>query len=224
MEIVKMAASRKENIGVAYTYNEPVVWFEYMNDIARLVRFEGLKNVMVSNGYINEEPLNELLKYMDAFNIDLKGFSEDLYKKFSGASLSPVLRTLKQISNAGKHIEITCLVIPTLNDNPDEFREMVNWISVELGANTVLHLSRYHPAHKLNIEPTPAFKLETLYEIARKKLFYVYVGNIKLKDYQDTRCVNCGNIVISRDGYKINASALTDNGLCKNCGSQIIKY
>jgi pyruvate formate lyase activating enzyme len=224
MEIIKLALSRNDNIGVAYTYNEPTVWFEYMNDIAKLIRFEGLKNVMVSNGYINEEPLHELLKHMDAFNIDLKGFSEDFYRKFTGASLSTVLRTLKQIRNAGRHLEITCLVIPSLNDNPDEFGEMVKWIARELGSGTVLHLSRYHPDYKLDAEPTSASQLEILYGIAREKLSYVYVGNIQLKDFQDTQCSNCGNMVMSRIGYQIKMLALTAEGFCKNCGSQVINY
>jgi pyruvate formate lyase activating enzyme len=221
-DIIKLAKSRHENIGVAYTYNEPTVWFEYMNDIAKLIRVEGLKNVMVSNGYINEEPLNELFKYMDAFNIDLKGFSEHFYRKFTGATLSPVLRTLKQIRKAGKHLEITFLAIPSLNDNPDEFGTMVSWIAEELGSATVLHLSRYHPDYKLDVEPTSAVQLEILYGIAREKLSYVYVGNIQLKDYQDTRCSNCEKIVISRVGYLVNVTGLTDQGLCKYCGRQVI--
>lgn len=224
MEVIRLATSRKDNIGVAYTYNEPTVWFEYMNDIARLVRFEGMKNVMVSNGYINEEPLNELLRYIDAFNIDLKGFSEEFYRKFAGAGVSPVLRTLKQISAAGKHLEITFLVVPTQNDDHDKFRKMVRWIAGELGNNTVLHLSRYHPAHKLDIAATSASELEALYRIACQELSYVYVGNIQLKDYQDTKCSNCGKVVISRAGYQINDNVLTSNGICKYCGSQVIKY
>jgi pyruvate formate lyase activating enzyme len=223
-EIVKLAISRKDNIGVAYTYNEPTIWFEYMIDIAKLVKVEGLKNVMVSNGYINEDPLAELMHCMDAFNIDLKGFSEDFYRKFTGSSLSPVLRTLKQIRNAGKHLEITCLVIPSLNDNPELFGEMVRWIAEELGGNTVLHLSRYHPDYKLDVEPTSASQLEILYGIAREKLSYVYVGNIQFKDYQDTRCSNCGNMVISRNGYQISIRALNKEGLCENCGTQVINY
>jgi pyruvate formate lyase activating enzyme len=222
LDIVKLAKSRHENIGVAFTYNEPTVWFEYMNDIAKLIRFEGLKNVMVSNGYINKEPLNGLFNYMDAFNIDLKGFSENFYRKFAGATLSPVLRTLKQIRKAGKHLEITFLAIPSLNDSPDEFGKMVSWIAEELGSDTVLHLSRYHPDYKLDVEPTSAVQLEILYGIAREKLSYVYVGNIQLKDYQDTRCSNCEKLVISRAGYLVNVTGLTDQGLCKFCGNQII--
>lgn len=217
-----MAISEKSNVGVAYTYNEPGMWYEFMMDIARLVHEKRLKNVMVSNGYLNEEPLNDLLEFIDAFNIDLKGFSEDFYKRFTGASLAPVLRSLKQIRRAGNHLEITCLVIPGQNDNPPEFTRMTDWIADELGTETVLHLSAYHPAYKSGIEPTSAADLEKLLEIARKKLFYVYTGNIPIKDHQDTRCSQCGSIVIRRTGYHIDNISLTPDGLCKQCGNQVI--
>jgi pyruvate formate lyase activating enzyme len=220
-EIVNLASSRNHNIGVAYTYNEPTVWFEYMIDIARLIRLKGMKNVMVSNGYIHEAPLKELLQYMDAFNIDLKAFTEEFYKKITGASLQPVLNSLKTIKQYGKHLEITSLIIPTLNDDPDKFRDMTKWINSELGSNTVLHLSRYHPMYKLNIESTPEITLEKLYTIAREKLNYVYVGNINIHDYQDTKCSHCGERVISRYGYHIEIKALSENGLCVRCGNHI---
>jgi len=223
-EIIELASTRSHNIGVAYTYNEPAVWYEYMMDIARLARLRGMKNAMVSNGYIQEAPLKELLQYMDAFNIDLKSFSEEFYRKITGANLQPVLNTLKTISQFNKHLEITNLVIPTLNDDPDTFREMTKWISSELGSNTVLHLSRYHPMYKLKIESTPELTLEKLYKIAREKLNYVYVGNINIRDYQDTKCNLCGKRVISRYGYHIEIKALTDNGLCAQCGNPVIDF
>lgn len=224
MEIVKLAGSRKDNIGIAYTYNEPTIWYEYMNDIARLARFDQLKNVMVSNGYIQENPLVELMRYMDAFNIDLKGFSEEFYRKFAGARLAPVLHTLKLIRQAGKHLELTCLVIPGLNDDPAEFKKMILWISEELGSETVLHLSRYHPAYHLDIESTPQRVLQEMYKIAREKLAYVYVGNISINDLQDTRCRVCGNTVIRRTGYQVELLSLTSLGVCAHCGNAIIKY
>jgi pyruvate formate lyase activating enzyme len=222
LEIIKMAASRKDNIGIAYTYNEPTVWFEYMYDIARVSRFEGLKNVMVSNGYINTNPLKELLNYMDAFNIDLKGFSDDFYRNFTGATLAPVLETLKTIRKAGRHLEITFLVVPTENDDEGEFSAMINWISKELGNETVLHLSRYHPAYKLDKAPTSATSLENLHNIAREKLAYVYTGNIQIGNLQDTFCRNCKNMVIRRTGYQTDAKLITSEGLCSYCNNRII--
>jgi len=221
-EILHIAISDKDNLGVAYTYNEPGMWFEYMMDIARLSNKNGLKNVMVSNGFINESPLEDLMQYIDAFNIDLKGFTETFYRSFTGASLAPVLQTLKQIRNAGRHLEVTCLIVPTRNDDPVEFNKMIDWIEKELGNKTVLHLSRYHPAFKLGIEPTAAADMEALLTIARRKLYHVYAGNIQLKDYQDTKCSNCGKVVIKRTGYNIDIMGLNETGNCRHCGNKEI--
>jgi pyruvate formate lyase activating enzyme len=221
--LIGMALSKKQNIGVAYTYNEPTVWFEYMIDIARLAHASGLKNVMVSNGYIAREPLQELFQYLDAFNIDLKAFSQEFYKKYTGSELLPVLNTLKQIKAAGKHLEITFLVIPTLNDNFGLFGEMTDWICGELGRETILHLSRYHPTFKLSIEPTSSSVLEQMHHIAKEKLDYVYIGNLYLKNYQDTLCPCCGTVVISRNGYTTSILSITPDGLCSHCGKRILQ-
>lgn len=221
-EIVKAANSRANNIGVAYTYNEPTVWYEYMLETAKLVHEAGLKNVMVSNGYINEYPLLELIKYLDAFNIDLKAFNEYFYKTQSGARLEPVKNTLRLLVKNGKHVEITNLVIPTFNDNEKEFIEMVSWISAELGKSTVLHLSRYHPMYKLNVKATDHEVLERFYEIAKKKLNYVYVGNINIKECQDTMCAKCGKTVIKREGYSVERNGINRSGNCKYCGENIV--
>jgi pyruvate formate lyase activating enzyme len=222
-DILHLAAGQEQNIGVAYTYNEPGIWFEFMVDTARLIRRKGLKNVMVSNGYISEQPLEELLEVVDAFNIDLKSFSDGFYRKQAGARLGPVLQTLKHIRKAGRHLEITCLVIPTLNDDESEFREMAAWIRDELGNETVLHLSRYHPMYRMNIEPTPRQSLEHLYQIARTYVKYVYVGNIQGPDFQDTWCSQCGMKVITRNGYRVDLILLSGEGTCRNCGNRIIK-
>jgi pyruvate formate lyase activating enzyme len=221
-EITAFASSRADNIGVAYTYNEPGVWYEYMIDIARHVHAKGLKNVMVSNGFICGEPLRQLMMYMDAFNIDLKGFTDKFYRKLTGANLSPVLDSLKQISNAGKHLEITYLVIPTMNDDPVVFGAMTEWIAAELGTSTVLHLSRYHPVYNLDIEPTPADLLIKLYTIARRKLSYVYIGNISVGESQDTHCSRCGEKIISRQGYQVIIKSLGSDGSCKACGNRVL--
>jgi pyruvate formate lyase activating enzyme len=221
-DLIVMAQSRKQNIGIAYTYNEPTVWFEFMLDTAKLVHDTRLKNVMVSNGYLAVEPLRELIPFMDAFNIDLKSFSDEFYRKHTGARLDPVLQTLKEIRRTGRHLEVTYLVIPTLNDGEDQFRDMVGWIKLELGNNTVLHLSRYYPAYKMNIEPTTRESLEGLYSIAREKLHYVYVGNLLSRDLQDTFCTQCGKKVISRNGYEVDILLLTSGGACRACRNQIL--
>lgn len=221
-ELVSMALTYKDNMGIAYTYNEPTVWYEYMLAVAGLAASHRLKNVMVSNGYIGQKPLEELLDYVDAFNIDLKGFSEEFYRKFTGAKLEPVLSTLKQIRKSGRHLEITNLVIPSLNDTTDLFADMTDWIAGELGPDTVLHLSRYHPDYQLYTEPTPPVKLEEFYEIAHKKLSFVYVGNISMGDLQNTHCNSCGELLVTRQGYRVTVTGLTITGSCVRCGNQVM--
>lgn len=221
-EVLKLASTQRENIGVAYTYNEPTIWFEYMLEIAKLVRFDGRKNVMVSNGYISEPPLRELMDYMDAFNIDLKGFSDEFYRKFTGAHLKPVLENLIRIRKAGRHLEITSLIVPGMNDDLKAFRRMTAWIAKELGAETVLHLSRYHPAYHLGIAATPLGTLEDLYEVARERLAYVYVGNVQVGEYQHTFCSRCHETVIRRNGYQVEIKSLTAQGACAGCGNPVV--
>ncbi len=169
----------KGNIGIAYTYNEPTVWFEYMRDIATLAQKYNLKNVMVSNGYIEKEPLGELLKLIDAFNIDLKGYNNEFYRTLTKSTIDPVLETLKTIASNGNHLEIAYLVIPGENDNPTEFESVVKWIRDTLGDSVSLHINRYFPCHKLKIPATPIETLNILFDIANKYLKNVYLGNVR---------------------------------------------
>jgi pyruvate formate lyase activating enzyme len=159
---------------------------------------------------------------MDAFNIDLKAFTDKFYRDQTGAKLDPVLRTLKGIRKKGRHLEITFLVIPTLNDQEPAFMEMVEWIEGELGNETVLHLSAYHPEYKQNIASTPGTTLEKLCKIAAKKLKYVYAGNIPLGSFRDTFCHVCGELLIHRKGYSVIVSNLSETGRCMICNSHII--
>lgn len=177
-QIVSIAKRSVNNIGIAFTYNEPIVWFEFMYNIAVKATAENLKTLMISNGFISPAPLKKILPYINAFNIDLKAFNDYFYRKLTGATLQPVLDTLKTISNYQKHLEITNLIIPGHNDDPGEFENMIHWINNELGAKTVLHLSRYFPSWKMEIPPTPKNTLYMLKKIADKKLDYVYIGNI----------------------------------------------
>lgn len=166
------------NIGVAYTYNEPTVWFEYMRDIAALVKENNLKNVMVSNGFINPDPLNVLLELIDAFNIDLKGYSNDFYKRMTKSELDPVLRTLETIARNGNHLEIAYLVIPGENDDPKKFREITEWLKEHVGENATLHINRYFPNYKLQTPPTSLESLHELADIAKSLLPRVHIGNV----------------------------------------------
>jgi len=221
-ELVDAAKNASGNTGISYTYNEPTVWYEYMYDIAVKASKAGLKNVMVTNGFINKSPLEELIPYMDAFSIDLKAFTDDFYKRLSFARLEPVLGNIKYIKEKGKHLEIVNLIIPTLNDDRVIFGEMVNWISGELGNDTVLHINRYYPTYKMDIPATSASLLKELYEIARQKLNYVYIGNIGgIEQGRDTRCSKCNEVVIKRDGYFINRTGI-DNGKCIHCGNSVV--
>ncbi len=166
------------NVGIAYTYNEPTVWFEYMRDIATLAKEAGLVNVMVSNGYIEQEPLRQLLPLINAFNIDLKGYSNDFYKNLTKSTIAPVLATLKTIASNGNHLEIAYLVIPGENDDAVEFEKTVRWIKDELGDKIPLHINRYFPCHKLKNPPTSIEKIQELYTIAGRYLKNVYMGNV----------------------------------------------
>ena len=221
-DIVGIAMNKPDNIGVAYTYNEPVIWFEFVLETAKKVKEAGLFNVMVTNGYINTEPLQELMPWIDAFSVDLKAFTDDFYKKITGSGLAPVLKSLKQIKQAGKHLEITNLVIPNRNDRKEDFQKMVNWICSELGSETVLHISRFFPMYQLDEPQTSKALLQEFFEIARKKMPYVYIGNIRTGKGQVTFCKSCRFPVISRSGYSTRITALGKFGKCQHCGEQII--
>lgn len=223
-DIANISNKHRKNLGVAFTYNEPIVNYEFMMDTAELVKANGQKTVMVTNGYINDEPLDGLIKYIDAFNIDLKGFNDAFYRKYTKGTLSPVLNTIKKVANCNKHLEITSLIIPTINDDEDEFEDMCKWILNETGSNTILHLSRYFPRYELNQYPTPAEVLFKLYDIARSVLKYVYLGNIATEIHSNTFCPHCGKTLIERTYYNIENKGTDEEGRCKSCGSLIFKH
>jgi len=167
----------KGNIGVAYTYNEPSIWYEYVLEAARLVKEKGLVNVLVTNGFIREEPLDQLLPFIDAMNIDVKAFTEGFYKKYCKGTLDAVMKTVERAAESC-HVEITTLVIPGLNDSPDEIGKLAKWIS-SINPDIVLHLSRFFPNYQMtNISPTPAATLENAKRSALIYLKHVYLGNI----------------------------------------------
>jgi pyruvate formate lyase activating enzyme len=213
-EVARMA-DRGGSIGVAYTYNEPMIWFEFVMECAGKVRDRGLKNVLVTNGSVNPEPLAELLPYVDAMNIDLKSMDPEFYRKICKSKLEPVLETIRKASKCC-HVEITNLVIPTLNDSDQLIGELVDFVA-ELGRDTPLHFSAYFPCYRMTIEPTPVPTLRRAYDIAREKLDYVYMGNVRTDDAGASCCPSCGHVVVERDGYITRARGL-DGDRCSNCG------
>ncbi len=223
-EIILMAGSRKNNTGIAYTYNEPIVFYEYMLDIARLARESNYKNVMVSNGFINPQALCELLEVIDAFNIDLKSFDDNFYREHTHSRLNPVLETIKSVKKSGKHLEITNLVIPGLNDNKDTFKEMIKWINNECGSDTVFHLSRYFPRYKCDLPPTPENTLNELFQIASEHLHFVYAGNYETHSGNNTVCPVCHSLLIERQGYYTSLTGLDNKGYCRTCNEKIISH
>ncbi len=207
---------------IAYTYTEPTIFFEYMLDIAKLAKENGIKNVMHSSGFINEIPLRELCRYLDAANIDLKGFSQDYYGTMTLGTLDDILRSLKILKDEGVHLEITNLVLPGLNDSDKEIEGMCSWIYVNLGADTPLHLSRFTPMYKMTmLSPTPVKTLEKARDIALKVgLKYVYIGNVVGHESESTYCPKCKKVLIRRSGYTILENNIKDRK-CKFCGEEI---
>jgi pyruvate formate lyase activating enzyme len=222
-KILKNALSASKNIGIAFTYNEPVIWFEFVNEISKMIKGNGLKTVLVTNGYINSGPLGELLEMTDAFNVDLKAFNNDFYKRLTGAALDPVKDTLRQIVRAERHLEITTLLIPGQNDEISEMENQVKWIASELGEEIPFHLSRYFPIYKRKDPITPHKTLMAHFETASKYLKYVYLGNSMSETGQDTSCPGCGVTITSRSGYHIR-HINTNNGNCLSCGKKIYNF
>ncbi len=206
-------------IGVAYTYSEPLVWIEMVKDTAKAARDRGLKNVLVTNGYVREEPLRDVIPLIDAMNVDVKSFRDEFYKDVCSGRLEPVLRTVEIAHHEGCHVEVTNLLIPGLNDSPGEIEDLVEWLS-GLSPDIPLHFSRYFPSYKMTRPPTPLESLKRARDIARKKLHYVYVGNAWELDSGQTICPSCGAVLVSREGYSAQAVGL-DGDKCRSCGRKL---
>jgi len=212
------SARRDGSIGIAYTYNEPMIWYEFVLDTAKLVRENGMKNVLVTNGFINPEPLEELLPHIDAMNIDIKSINPEFYKERCKGKLGPVQATAKRAVESC-HIEITNLIIPGHNDSKLELGMLADWILNNLGEDTPVHLSAYFPRHKLQAQPTNGETLTQAYEIFAGRLSYVYVGNMLLSVGAETNCRQCGATLIARRGYQIDIRNL-DDGKCGVCAAE----
>jgi pyruvate formate lyase activating enzyme len=216
------AAIQKKSRVVAFTYNEATVFTEYLTDIAREARKRKLRSVLISCGFMNEAPLAEMCEVLDAIKIDLKGFSEDFYRKVSSAELKPVLRSIKQARKSGIHLELVNLVVPTLNDSDQMLKDLVEWVINELGPDVPIHFTRFHPDFQLlNLSPTPIATLERARNMATSKgIHYAYVGNVPDHPGNHTYCPNCKNLIIQRNGFFITQMKVS-KGECQICHHKI---
>jgi pyruvate formate lyase activating enzyme len=207
---------------ISYTYTEPTVFFEFAFETARLGHAQGLKNVFVTNGYMTAEALEMIRPYLDAANVDLKAFSQKFYREVCGAKLAPVTETLKKAKSSGIFLEVTTLIVPGLNDEPEELEALAAFLAGELGPETPWHISRFHPTYKLTDRPpTPLDTLMKARDIGLAAgLRYVYTGNVPGETGENTFCPGCGRIVIERWGFQIRRSAL-DAGRCRYCQTVI---
>lgn len=211
--VTQAKASGAESI--AFTYNEPVIAYEYVLDIAKLAKANGLKTLMISNGYITEEPLRELLKFMDAYKVDLKAFNEKFYQKLTGGHLENILHTMKIIQQSGVWLEIVTLLIPGENDSDEEIRALARWVKTNLGDSVPLHFSRFFPQYKLqNLPPTPSETMLRARKIALEEgLKFVYTGNVAVPEAEATYCPTSKKPAIIRRGHFVIENHLK-NGAC----------
>jgi pyruvate formate lyase activating enzyme len=215
-------ARRHECRSLAYTYTDPVVFFEYVRDTAQLAREQRIRNQLVTAGYVCREPWRQLMAHVDAANIDLKALSDTFYREVCSATLQPVLDTLVLTRECGVHLEVTNLVIPTLNDQPDQLRALARWVKEHLGREVPLHFSGFHPQYKMrHLPPTAEEKLEQAREIALEEgLDFVYVGNVRSAQGQNTYCPGCRRLLIARAGFRVTENHL-QAGRCPGCGRNI---
>jgi pyruvate formate lyase activating enzyme len=208
--------------GIAWTYNEPTIWYEFPFDSSKYAKKAGFYSVFVSNGYIKEDPLKEISPFLDAINIDVKAFNDDFYKKVCKARLEPVLKICELTKELGIHLELTYLVIPGYNDSIDEIRNFCRWVVDKLDCSTPVHFSRFHPDYKMtDVRLTSIEKLLRIYDVAKESgILYPYLGNVPHGDYDNTICPKCGNLCIERFGYSVNICGI-NKGKCNSCGTSI---
>ena len=214
-------ARQNNSFGIAFTYSEPLIWWEYVFDTARLAHEHGLKNVLVTNGYIKISPLKKLLPYIDAMNIDMKSFDPLFYKKVCGGQLKPVMDVCEKAKKSC-HVEITNLVVPFKDEEEilKDVEKMVEWIASNFGKETPLHFSRYFPNYKYNKPQTPADLLSQACDVATRKLLYVYQGNIHSADGSNTYCPKCNALLVKRLGYHTIVQSI-ENGRCSKCNREV---
>ena len=216
-DVVRMAKGSNCD-GVAWTYNEPTIWHEFTYDASVAAKEAGLYTCYVTNGYIQPEPLRELAPVLDAMNIDVKAFRDGFYQKFSGAHLKPVLRTAELAVELGIHVELTYLIVPGENDDPDELRDFAKWAVGSLGADVPLHFSRFHGDYKMSSHGgTPMETMELAYRTAKEEgANFVYLGNVRT-DKGNTFCPECGEVLIDRSGFSVTSIRV----VCEKCGYRL---
>lgn len=213
-------ALEHDSIGIAYTYTEPTIAYEFVMDTGRLAKERGLKNVLISNGFVNQKPLDDLLGVIDALNIDLKSMDDDFYREHCGGWLQPVLDTIRRCSEKGVLVEITNLVIPGFNDTEENIVALRDFVA-SVDPDIPVHFSGYYPCYKFSAPPTPESSLIRAYEIAKEKLSYVYIGNRVTDIGNNTDCPNCGNLIISRTGFSSKIYGVDSSGRCGKCGAYV---
>lgn len=215
-------AKNNKCVSVAYTYSEPVIFYEYMLDCAKEAKQNNMRSVVITAGFIEKEPLNELIKSVDAIKVDLKAFTESYYNDICNGNLKPILETLIKIKSSGVWLEIVYLMLPGLNDSTQEISELCNWLYSNLGSDVPIHFSKFHPAYlMINLPSTPLESLEKAYDIAKNKgLHYVYIGNVYGHKTENTYCHNCSKLLIDRSGFQINVNKII-NGECLYCQTSI---
>jgi pyruvate formate lyase activating enzyme len=218
-EDIVNAAIRKNSFGIAYTYNEPFISYEFVLDCCKKAREEGLKNVLVTNGFYNPKPFEELLPYVDAMNIDLKAIRDDFYKNLCNGRLGPVKKTIERAVESPCHVELTTLIITGENDSDEDLAELVDYVA-SLDPNIPLHFSAYRPMYKRDNPPTSRARLEKAYELGTAKLNYVYLGNVIMEKGQDSICPHCGAVLVDRSGYTTRIENLAGES-CKSCGNAV---
>lgn len=217
-ESLLQAALSHGSIGVAFTYTEPIMWFEYIKDVAPLLRANGLKVVLVTNGYVQPGPLEDLIGITDAMNVDIKGFRELFYRRICKGKLQPVLENIRRIAASGIHLELTNLIIPEENDSDEDLTALIDFVA-SVSPRIPLHFSAFHPDYKLHREATPVETLLRARKLAEGKLAYVYLGNVHLAGGSDTHCPECNNLLISRTGYRTVMSGIR-GGHCSRCRAE----
>ena len=218
-DVLRLAKTHNST-GIAYTYNEPLINYEWTLETAEVFHSQGLKNVLVTNGYINEPPWTEILKWTDAANIDVKSFCDKFYRKVCGGQLEPVLRSVEIMHKADKHIELTYLIIPGENDTTEEIKKFVDWVAI-IDDRIPVHFSRYTPHYRSSAPATPLETMETARKTAMEKLKFVYLGNVWEQDSGSTYCPGCRNILVERQGWRTEIKGLSAGGCCKKCNAKI---